>query len=244
MDQVTLKRGDCMELMKSIPDGTVDMILCDPPYGTTKNRWDSVLPLGSMWKEYNRIAKEEAPIVLFTAEPFTSSLVMSNLKDFKYNLVWYKHYTRNFLNAHKQFLRTTELITVFYRKQCKFHPIMTKGPMRKKGSAGGRNGCYGSYGKNELINDVYFPTDILDFIGVPSTENEHPTQKPVPLLEYLLETFTDPGDLVLDNCMGSGSTGVACVNKGRRFIGFELEPGYFHVARKRIEEAQRATAQG
>lgn len=233
-----LMQGDCLELMRDIPDGSVDMVLTDPPFGITKNAWDKAIPFEPMWEQYRRICKENAAIVLFSAQLFTSTLIVSNLADFKYTLTWYKHYARNFLNAKKQPLRTTEQIAVFCRKQCTYNPKMRKGEMRNKGSSSKQRGCYGNYKALNVKNDQYYPTDILDFAGVATPDLEHPTQKPVPLLEYLIKTYTNPGETVLDNCMGSGSTGVAAVNTGRDFIGIELDPGYFETACRRIEEAQ------
>lgn len=238
MPSISLIQGDCLERMKEIPDGSIDMALCDPPFGITQNAWDKAIPFGPMWEQYKRICKENAAIVLFSAQPFTSSLVMSNRADFKYTMTWYKHYARGFLNAKKQPLRTTEQIAVFYRKQCTYNPQMRKGKMRQKGNSANQRGCYGEYAPVKTVNDQYYPTDILDFPGVPVPQLEHPTQKPVPLLEYLIKTYTNPGETVLDNCMGSGSTGVACVNTGRDFIGIELGETYFQIAKERIEKAQ------
>lgn len=234
---IQLYQGDCLELMKGIPGGSVDMVLCDLPYGTTRNKWDSVIPFELLWKQYRRICKETAAVVLFGAEPFTSKLITSNFQNFKYTLIWYKHYTRGFLNAKKQPLRTTEQISVFYKRQCTYNPEMRTGKFRSKGASSNQRGCYGTYKAIKTKNDKYYPTDILDFAGVPVPDLCHPTQKPVDLLEYLIRTYTNEGETVLDNCMGSGSTGVACVNTGRSFIGMELDPDYFETAKRRIEEA-------
>ena len=233
-----LLRGDCLERMKDIPDESVDMVLCDPPYGITQAKWDSVIPLPEMWAELKRIAKPAAAIVLFCQMPFTAELVCSNEKDFRYMWVWNMHYRRNFLNAKKQPLRQTENIAVFYKKQCKYYPRMRKGAMRVKGTSSKQRGGYGHYTATRCRNDQYYPTDILDFIGVPANELLHQNQKPVPLLKYLVETYTDPGDIVLDFAMGSGSTGVACIEAGRDFIGIELDDEYFGIAKRRIENAK------
>lgn len=238
MDYDYVKQGDCLELMKEIPDGSVDMILCDLPYGTTQNKWDVVIPYEPLWEQYRRITKETAAVVLFSAMPFTANLICSNPKDFKYMWVWNKHYCRGFLNAKKQPLRTTENICVFYRKQCTYHPQMRTGLFRSKGNSAKQRGCYGAYKPMKTANDQYYPTDILDFAGVPVNELIHPTQKPVALLEYLIKTYTNEGETVLDNCMGSGSTCVAAINTGRHYIGFEKDPHYFEVAKRRIEEAR------
>lgn len=231
-------QGDCLELMHDIPDGSVDMICCDLPYGTTQCRWDTVIPFEQLWRHYRRIIKPNGAITLFCAEPFTSALITSNIREFKYCWTWHKHYARGFLNAKKQPLRTTEQIAVFYSKQCTYNPQMRTGEYRSKGNSASQRGCYGTYKPVKTKNDKYYPTDILDFAGVPVPDLCHPTQKPVPLLEYLIKTYTNPGETVLDNCMGSGSTGVACINTGRDFIGIELDPGYFQTAQKRIEDAQ------
>ena len=239
-----LMQGDCLELMKDIPDGSIDMILCDLPYGVTQCKWDACIQFAPLWAQYKRICKTNAAIVLFGAEPFTSLLITSNKKDYKYTLIWYKHYARGFLNAKKQPLRTTEQISVFYEKQCTYNPEMRIGKYRSKNNSIKQRGCYGEYKATKYKNDKYYPTDILDFVGVPNNELLHPTQKPVALLEYLIKTYTNEGETVLDNCMGSGSTGVACVNTGRDFIGIELDKGYFDIAKKRIEEASEAVNNG
>lgn len=234
-----IEMGDCLELMKEVPDRSVDMVLCDLPYGITKNSWDKVIPLQPLWEQYRRITKETAAIVLFSSMPFTAQLVSSNTKDYKYMWTWYKHGVRNFLNAKKQPLRTTENICVFYRKQCTYNPQMRTGLLHRKGNSGRTGRNYGTYGALHVVNDQYYPTDILDFAGVPSSEILHPTQKPVALLEYLIKTYTNEGETVLDNCMGSGSTCVAAINTGRNYIGFEKAPEYFEIAKRRIEEATK-----
>lgn len=237
MSEIKLYQGDCLDLMKNIPDKSVDMILCDLPFGITQCKWDKKIPFDFLWEQYNRIVKENGAVVLFAQMPFTAELVMSNPKNFKYMWIWYKHYCRNFLNAKKQPLRTTENVCVFYRKQCTYNPEMRKGKLRQKNNSTNQRGCYGKYDALKYTNDVYYPTDILDFAGVPNTENQHPTQKPIDLLEYLIKTYTNKGETVLDNCMGSGSTGVSCVNTNRNFIGMELDRDYFHMAKERIEKA-------
>lgn len=232
---MVILQGDCLELMDGLPEGCADMVLSDLPYGTTRNKWDTPLDLGRFWKSINRVTKPEAAIVLHCAQPFTSVLIMSNLKRFKYCWVWDKHYCRGFLNAKRQPLRNHEEIAVFYRRQCKYHPQMTKGIYRAKGNSAKQRGCYGQYKPVKIKNDVYYPKSIISFAGVPVPELKHPTQKPVELLEYLIRTYTDPGDLVLDCCMGSGSTGIAAMNTGRDFIGMELDSDYYEQARQRLE---------
>lgn len=225
--------------MKDIPDESVDLILCDPPYGITNCDWDNPLPMKDVWDAYYRIAKENAPIVLFSAMPFTAQLVMSNLKGFKYMWIWNKHYTRGFLNAKKQPLRQTENICVFYRKQCNYFPIMRTGNARIKGGKKALNrGTYNAFTQIQTYNDQYYPTDILDFPGVPVNQLQHSSQKPVDLLEYLVRTYTRRGDVVLDNCMGVGSTGVACLRTGREFIGIELDEHYYDIARERLRREE------
>lgn len=238
-DKVLLLRGDCLERMKGIPDGSVDMVLCDPPYGVTQSKWDYVIDLERMWEQYDRIVKPNGAVVLFAQMPFTAELVMSNRKDFKYMWIWDKTVNRGFLNAKKQPLRRTENIAVFYRKQCTYNPHMRKGKMQNK-TAGTSSECYGEFRRVPQKNDMYYPTDILTF-KVTAERGLHPNRKPVPLLEYLVETYTNPGETVLDNCMGSGSTGEACVRLGRRFIGIEKEEKYFEIAEKRIGDCLAET---
>ena len=239
MEKIDLYNGDCLELMKSIPDKSVDMILCDLPYGTTQNKWDNIITFELLWEQYNRIIKDNGAIVLFSKMPFTAELVHSNIKNFKYMWIWYKHYCRGFLNAKKQPLRTTENICVFYKKQCVYNPKMRIGEYQSKGNSCKQTGCYGKYKAIKTVNNKYYPTDILDFVGVSNSELEHPTQKPVELLEYLIKTYTNENETVLDNWMGSGSTGVACVNTSRDFIGIELDKDYFNIAKQRITGNQK-----
>ena len=220
--------------MKNIPDKSIDMVLCDLPYGITQCKWDSVIPFDLLWEQYHKCVKDNGAIVLFCVMPFTAELFMSNKKEFKYMWTWYKHYCRNFLNAKKQPLRTTENIAVFYKKQCTYNPQMFKGKLRRKGNSNSQRGCYNTYKPIKTFNNQYYPRDILDFSGVSVKELMHPTQKPVALLEYLIKTYTNEGETVLDNCMGSGSTGVACKNTKRNFVGIELDEKYFNIAKKRI----------
>lgn len=233
----TLWQGDCLELMKDIPDGSVDMILCDLPYGCTRNEWDVKIPLEEMWRHYKRIIKEGGAIVLHCQQPFTSELIMSNRSQFKYCWVWYKRQCSGFLNAKKQPLRNCEDIAVFYGKQCTYNPIMRKGKPQLK-NTGGSTSNYGKFTSQPHVSEMYYPTTIIDF-PLRRFKGGHPTQKPVELLEYLILTYTNKNETVLDNCMGSGSTGVACVNTGRNFIGIEIDKDYFAIAKKRIEEKER-----
>jgi len=240
-ERYTLMLGDCLERMKEIPGGSVDMVLVDLPYGTTQNKWDSVIPFNGLWKEYYRVCKENAAIVMFAAQPFTSLLVASNIKDFKYDWVWQKPKGTGHLNAKKQPMRDKEDILVFYRKQPTYNPQMTEGtPYKDKAgkdhsSNSSMTGSYGSYTNFRNDNNgLRYPKQVIKF-GVVERNTVHPTQKPVDLLEYLIKTYTNEGNTVLDNTMGSGSTGVACVNTSRKFIGIEMDKGYFEISKKRLE---------
>lgn len=238
---IRLYHGDCLQLMPWLPDKSVDMILCDLPYGTTRCKWDTVIPFDELWKQYMKIIKPGGAVVLFACEPFASKLRLSNLAWYKYDWVWDKVKGTGFLNVKKQPMRNHELICVFYGKQCTYNPQMTHGAKRKV-----------SYRSSKLQTDVYgnmkndyrydstdrYPRSIQVFSTDTQKSSLHPTQKPVALLEYLIKTYTNPGQTVLDNCMGSGSTGVACVNTGRNFIGIELNDVYFEIAKERIHKAE------
>lgn len=236
---IELYHGDCLELMKSIPDGSVDMVLCDPPYGTTQNKWDSVIPFEPLWEQYRRVIKDNGAIVLFGQEPFSSKLRISNLDMYRYDLIWEKTKAGGFLNARRMPLQAHECISVFYKKLPTYNPQVGEGkPFIKKAVT---NGDGKSYGKFERIGTISvnegtrFPRSVLKF----SNDNHsslHPTQKPVALLEYLVKTYTQENEIVLDNAMGSGSTGVACINTNRNFIGIEKDDKYFEIAKKRIEQ--------
>lgn len=229
--------GDCLDLMKDLPDQSVDLILCDLPYGTTSCKWDSLIPFGDLWLQYKRISK--GAVVLTAAQPFTSALIVSNIKDFKYSWVWLKTNCTGFANAKKQPLRSFEDVVVFYEKQPTYNPqgvIALDVPRTRTKDTGdimGRTGFKDGY-QQTVTN---YPKNVLN---VPSERGLHPTQKPVALMEYLIKTYTNEGDTVLDNCMGSGTTGVACVNTGRNFIGMEQDFKYFRIAKKRIREAKDA----
>ena len=224
---------DCLEGMKEIEDGSIDMILCDLPYGTTRNKWDSIIPLDELWTEYKRIVKTNGPIVLTAAQPFTSKLTISNLDNFKYSWVWSKSQVSGFLNAKKQPLREHEDILVFYSKQCVYNPQMIKGKMQLK-NTGGKSDNYNDFVAQPHYSDEYYPKTILNF-PLQRFKNGHPTQKPVELFEYLIKTYTNEGDLVLDNCMGSGTTAIAALNTNRNFIGFEKDEKYYEIANERIK---------
>lgn len=240
MKPIELWQGDCLELMKNIPDGFVDMVLCDLPYGTTRNKWDSIIPLDRLWKEYKRVVKKNGAIVLFSAEPFTSLLITSNIQLFRYDLIWSKTQGSDFLNANRKPLRSHENICVFYKKKPTYNPQKTEGKPYKAKSGETTSYNFGKFNGNhhtENKDGKRFPLSVLRFSGEHNRGKQHPTQKPTDLLEWLIKTYTDGGATVLDNSMGSGSTGVACVNTDRHFIGIELDEGYFNIAKKRIEEA-------
>lgn len=236
-----LYHADCLAIMPWIPSGSVDMILCDLPYGTTQCKWDSIIPFTDLWLNYKRIIKQNGAIVLFGCEPFASQLRLSNIKQYKYDWVWDKVKGTGFLNAKKQPMRNHEYICIFYGKQCTYNPQMTHGAKRKVSyrSASLQTDVYGHMKNNNLYDSTdRYPRSIQVFSTDTQNSSYHPTQKPVALLEYLIKTYTNPGETVLDNCMGSGSTGVACVNTGRNFIGIEKEQMYFGIADKRIKEAE------
>lgn len=256
MVSIDLQQGDCLELMKSIEDKSIDLILCDLPYGTTRNKWDSVLDLDSLWEQYSRIIKDRGVILLFVQTPFDKVLGVSNLKYLRYEIIWQKTAPTGFLNAKKMPMKAHETILVFYKKLPTYNPQMTQGHPRKVTSNSSRQKFverqrikaavsatnYNSYGESLEGYDSteWYPLSVQIFAKDQQKENYHPTQKPVSLLEWLIKTYTNVGNLVLDNCMGSGSTGVACVNLNRNFIGMELTEQYFSIAKERIEKVVQA----
>lgn len=229
--------------MKSIPNGSIDMILCDLPYGTTACKWDSIIPFELLWEQYHRIAKKNAAIVLFSAQPFTTKLIQSNLKHFKYCWYWKKNNVTGFPFAKYQPMRMIEDICVFYKKQPTYNPQGLKKlestVIRKKKEKDDSVYKSGTLNKRYTQQYTNFPKHLLEYKNeaVNSKSRLHPTQKPVALLEYLIKTYTNEGEVVLDNCMGSGSTGVAALNTGRNFVGFELNEKYFEIAKQRINDA-------
>ena len=239
---IELWQGDCLDLMKDIPDGSIDMILADLPYGTTKNKWDSIIPLNDLWEQYNRVIKDNGMICLTSSEPFTNALINSKPSHFKYyDLVWDKVGTTGFLNSKRRQLRRHEQVICFYKKQTTYNPLMeVRGKERNKRSYNKRKGdgdsCYGKFENIESFNNEYYPTSIIEISNASQKGKIHPTQKPVALFEYLIKTYTNEGETVLDNVMGSGTAGVACKNLNRRFIGIELDENYFEIAKKRILE--------
>lgn len=237
---IDLRQGDCLELMKDIPDGSIDMILCDLPYEQTHNDWDEIIPFKPLWKQYNRIIKDNGAIILFGNGMFTAKLMMSNPKMWRYNIIWQKTQPTGFLNAKKMPMRNHEDICVFYKKLPTYNPQKTTGHIRKVSKAEHKVGCksttdYGKHGLTTYDSTERYPLSVWKFAKDVQKSALHPTQKPVALLEHLIKTYTNEGDVVLDNCMGSGSTGVACVNTNRKFIGMELDETYFNVAKERIK---------
>jgi site-specific DNA-methyltransferase (adenine-specific) len=243
---------DCLEgmerLLNKYGEGCMDMILCDLPYGTTRNKWDSIIPLGKLWNLYERLIKDNGAIVLTAQSPFDKVLGVSNLKLLKYEWIWKKDKGTGFLNAKKMPLKAHENILVFYKKLPTYNPQFWESkPMNSVyKSAISNGGNYGEYrpmdrttlSKEELNTTKRYPVSVLNFSSVNNYSHEktiHPTQKPLALFEYLIKTYTNEGDIVLDNCMGSGTTAIACLNTNRRFIGFELEREYFDLSNKRIE---------
>ena len=237
---IDLRQGDCLELMKDIPDGSIDMILCDLPYEQTHNDWDEIIPFNPLWKHYKRIIKNNGAIILFGNGIFTAKLMMSNTKMWRYNLIWQKTQPAGFLNAKKMPMRSHEDICVFYKKLPTYNPQKTTGHARKVSKAEHKVGCkkttnYGEHGLITYDSTERYPTSVWRFAKDVQKSALHPTQKPLALMEELIKTYTNEGDVVLDNCMGSGSTGVACINTGRKFIGMELDENYFNIAKERIK---------
>lgn len=236
-----LLNGECLELMQDIPDKSIDMILCDLPYGTTACKWDSVIPFEPLWKQYNRIIKSNGAIVLFSAQPFTTKLIQSNFKKFRYCWYWKKHNATGGIFARVQPMRCIEDICVFYSKMPTYNPQGIKRLDNPIISNPKRNSITREKKNPSLQTHTGYPKHLLEFKGV-TNDRVHPTQKPTPLLEYLIKTYTNKGEVVLDNCMGVGSTGVACVNTDRDFIGIELDRNYFDIAKERIDNAKKNSA--
>tara|TARA_R110001632_G_scaffold24300_4_gene68009 strand:+ start:3590 stop:4297 length:708 start_codon:yes stop_codon:yes gene_type:complete len=232
---IQLIKGECIEQMKQIPTGSIDAIITDPPYGTTRCKWDSVIDFELMWEQLNRIIKPNGAIVLFGSEPFSSALRMSNIKNYKYDWVWIKEQGTGFLNSKKQPLKNNEQMCVFYKKQPLYNPQMRKGFKPYKTKKGGLTDNYNKDSVSEVItesNGDRYPLNTLTFKR--DKNKQHPTQKPIALMEYLIKTYTNENETVLDFTMGSGSTGVAAKNLNRNFIGIELDDKYFEIAENRI----------
>ena len=240
MSKIELMKGDCLEMMKSIPDSSVDLILTDPPYGTTACKWDSVIPFEPMWAELKRVIKPNGAIVLFGNEPFSSLLITSNLKGFKYRMDWNKKIPSGMSYAKYRPMQQTEDICVFTSKgeRSVYHPQMVKRekPIRSGGMKNSDSAATNGYKPLNKTYEFKNPVTLIEFDKV-RKGSLHPTQKPVALLEYLIKTYTQENETVLDFTMGSGSTGVACVNTNRNFTGIELDENYFNIAEKRIQDA-------
>ena len=246
-DQIRLYQGDCLEVMQDLEDGSIDMVMCDLPYGTTSNAWDSIISFSGLWEQWGRL--NVGRVVLFAAQPFTSALVMSNPKNYRHGWTWLKPRATGFQNAKKMPMRATEDVLVFgagiYNPQglvrcdkvCKNSKSAGGGNIRDDIEASTGKGGLRTPGKEYVQEFTNYPRNVLEF-GLDEGQKVHPTQKPVALMEYLIKTYTDRDMTVLDNCMGSGTTGVACMNTNRNFIGIEKDETYFQMAKKRIEEAQ------
>ena len=241
----TIYNEDCLEGMKRIPDKSVDMILCDLPYGTTANKWDTIIPFEPLWEQYERVIKDNGAIVLTASQPFTSALVMSNLEWFKYEWVWDKHIPRNFINAKIMPMQKHENVLVFGKGKLNYYPQMTKRekPVRVKNYSKKKNSAY-KLNSDGTDNEhrVYThrnPDTIIVGKWEANKGKVHPTQKPVSLMEYLIKTYTVEGETVLDNCMGSGTTAIACLNTDRQYIGFELDKDYYNIAQDRIKNHEQ-----
>ena len=226
---------ECLEGMKKIPDKSIDMILCDLPYGTTACKWDSIIPFEPLWEQYERVIKDNGAIVLTASQPFTTKLIDSNIDLFRNCWVWNKKISGNPLLAKHQPLKVHEDICVFSKKRHNYYPQMRKGKMRKKG--GGRSKLF-DMEMSAKYSDEYYPISIIEFSN--AKRGVHPTQKPVALFEYLIKTYTKEGETVLDNCMGSGTTAIAAINTNRNYIGFELDEGYYKASLDRIEKHKKS----
>ena len=238
---IDLYQGDCLDQMDKVPDHTVDMIFTDLPYGTTKNAWDVPIPLDQLWEQYRRVLKPGGAVLLFAQMPFGADLINSNRKWYRYEWIWHKNMAAGFLNASRMPLRAHENILVFYEHIPTYHPQKTPGKpyTRRRRARATKN--YGDFDAATTINrdGMRFPRDVVTFSNAGNAGKIHPTEKPVDLLEYMIRTYTDEEETVLDSCMGSGSCGVACQHLGRNFIGIEKDMVYFEAAKKRIEEAAK-----
>jgi site-specific DNA-methyltransferase (adenine-specific) len=246
---ISLINADCLEAMRDIPDGSVDMVLTDPPYGTTACKWDSVIPFEPMWEQLKRITKPNGAIVLTASQPFTSALIMSNVKMFKYEWIWQKDKPSNFALANKQPMKYHENVCVFYAAQCIYNKKMQErtgsGKQRIRyivDNTSRKSDHINCVDNPKMFGELKNPSTIQEFSTGRRQDGIHPTQKPVALMEYLIRTYTNAGDTVLDFTMGSGTTGVAAKNLGRSFIGIELDPDYFHAASKRIADTPECAA--
>ena len=239
---INLINGNCLDCMGSIPNKSVDLILCDLPYGSTKCSWDTIIPFDELWTQYHRIIKDNGAMILFGQEPFSSLLRCSNLNEYRYDIYWEKERLTNVMQVKRRPGKTIETISVFYKNQPTYNPQMIKydGVRRSNKVKNGKLGQLVDNDGKKVIeyNDIgyRYPTQVWKFKRDILKSNLHPTQKPVLLLEEIIKTYTNQGDTVLDNCMGSGSTGVACLNTNRNFIGIELDENYFNIAQDRINQ--------
>ena len=229
---------DCYQTLQRLETGEVDLLLQDTPFGVTQNEWDIKPNLPKMWQERERVTKENSAMIFFATQPFASELILSNQKNFRYDLIWYKALGTGFLNANRMPMRNHEHILVFYRKLPTYNPVMSIGKMRMKGSnKGNATTNYGNYEGKTKVDDQYYPQSVIDFSnGDRTSENDHPTQKPIDLIRYLVRTYSNENDLVFDGYMGSGTTAHACILEKRNFIGSELKTEYYDIATKRIEQ--------
>lgn len=238
--EIDLRCGDCLEIMPTIQDNSIDCIICDLPYGTTACSWDIIIPFDKLWLEYNRIIKDNGAIILFGQEPFSSLLRVSNLSDYRYDIYWEKERLTNINQVKRRVGKTVETISVFYKKQCTYNPQMIKyeGKPRSNKVKNGKLGKLSDCNEKPVFEykdtGYRYPTQVWKFKRDCLTSNLHPTQKPLALIEELVKTYSNENDLILDNCMGSGTTGVACKNLNRNFIGIEKEKKYFDIAKERI----------
>jgi DNA modification methylase len=238
MTQYELHHGDCLDVMAGLPSASFDAIIADIPSGRTACAWDSVIPFEPMWAALKRVAKKHAPIVLLgCTQPFTSALVMSNVKMFRYEWVWDKKNSSGYLNANRRPMSRHESIVVFCDSEAPYYPVMRKGVLRTKGGMQTPSHVWGQHSSTKSRNDDYYPTSVIEISNANRAEKVHSTQKPLALLEYLVKTYTNEGDTVLDFTMGSGTTGAACGNLGWRFIGIERDKSYFTIAQERIATA-------
>lgn len=231
--------ADCLEQMKSIPDKSIDMILCDLPYGTTQNKWDEIIPFDKLWEQYNRIIKDKHVIALFGANPFSAKIITSNLKNYKYNWIWEKSKATGYLNSKKRPLIAHEDVLIFSNGTPRYYPMMSSGEPYKKGFKERPTDNYGKQKAYDNSNEdgLRYPRTVKYFKTAESEGDVlHPTQKPVALLEYLIKTYTQENEIVLDNTMGSGSCGIPYLNTNRKFIGIEKDKKYFKIAEERIEK--------
>lgn len=242
MEKNKIYLGDCLELIpKHVEDKSIDMIFCDLPYGTTQNKWDSVIDLDKLWTEYKRVIKDNGAIVLFSAQPFTSTVISSNYKNYKYSWYWEKTQSVGHLNAYKQPMRKVEELNVFYKKQCCYNYQIKDKPIKdiRPHSKSGLTGNYGKYNNDQSKNrkiplDKKLPENLITFANEQKTT--HPTQKPIELIEYMIKTYTNESDLILDNTCGSGTTGRGAKNLNRDYIMMEMDEAYYDIANKRLED--------